>query len=131
MAASLGAWSKPVKGRVTPEPPGLVLPMLKAVLGPKMESRTVAAAPLKVLWPLTYSGNGGVLISGRQEGSAERPGLPPPALMAVMGRQKLKAYLASQATMAASPIATFSSASIRVVSAKLRFFDAASELAIM
>ena len=40
---------------------------------PKKASRTVDAAPLKVLWPETYSGKLGVVKSGSQVASAITP----------------------------------------------------------
>ena len=58
---------------------------------PKNTLRTVAAAPLKVLWPEMYSGKGGVTSSGVQAGSgfvAEFPSRAA-AWIAVIGRQKL------------------------------------------
>jgi hypothetical protein len=58
------------------------------VAAPKVAFRTAAAAALNVLWPLVYSGNGGVVSSGRQAGSAARFELPPPSTIAVIGRQK-------------------------------------------
>src|SRR5262249_46669617 len=83
---------------------------------PNNRVRTVAAAPLKVLWPEMYSGNGGVAISGSQLGSAAVAGLPSVSAsgIAVTGRQNplppTKKYFASQATMAASASAMFNSA---------------------
>ena len=43
----------------------------KGTLSPKIDPSTAAAALLKVLWPEIYSGNGGVLISGVHDASAE------------------------------------------------------------
>lgn len=43
---------------------------------PKKLANTVAAAPLKVLWPEQYSGNGGVNSNGCQFASCTTAGLP-------------------------------------------------------
>src|SRR3954452_10688217 len=58
---------------------------------PKTSARTVAGAPLKVLWPEVKVGKFGVTINGVQVGSAVVSGLPsvPAARIAVIGRQKL------------------------------------------
>src|SRR6267142_2882869 len=88
---------------------------------PKKLFSTAAAAPLKLEWPETYVGNGGVTISGVQDGSALVSAFPSvsAARMAVIGRQKLVSYLASQAMVAASAIATFSSANRRAFCERL------------
>ena len=85
---------------------------------PKKSFSTAAAAPLKLEWPEMYVGNGGVTISGVQAGSAVVSGLPSvsAARMPVTGRQKSVAYLASQAMIAASAIATLSIANSRAFS---------------
>src|SRR5437867_2113931 len=62
---------------------------------------TAAAAELKVLWPETYAGNGGVSSSGVHfdSGSASR--------IAVMGRQNSNVNLITQHRMPASARAMF------------------------
>src|SRR5437588_12926459 len=79
---------------------------------PKNPARTVLAAALKVLCPEIYVGNGGVTSSGVQVGSA-------PLRMAVIGRQKLSVYFASQAAMPASASAQFSAKNIWAFWARL------------
>ena len=70
--------------------------VVKPTCAPKTASSTVAAAPLKVLWPETYSGNGGVIEQrrpGRRRpgpGVAGRVGLAdggdrPPGVVGVLG----------------------------------------------
>ena len=63
---------------------------VNAKSGPKNESRTWAAAALKVACPEVYDENAGVAQSGVQVGSPAVRGLPSvsPARMAVTGRQK-------------------------------------------
>src|SRR5438477_11282692 len=74
--------------------------------------KTVAAPPLKVLWPDVYVGNGGVTRSGVQVLSAVVAGLLSRSAfwIAVIGRQVLSANFASQAAMAQSASAMLSSA---------------------
>jgi hypothetical protein len=64
--------------------------VLNATSGPKKELKTTSAAPLKVLWPETYSGKFGVVSKGAHDGSASVSGWPSvsAARMAVTGRQK-------------------------------------------
>src|SRR5262245_32237175 len=51
-------------------------PTVKATSSvPKNKARTAAAAPLKVLWPEVYSGNGGVSNNGTQVASEIVSGL--------------------------------------------------------
>ena len=45
---------------------------MKEKSSPKAAVSTVAAAPDKVLWPLGYSGKGGVISTGSQSGSIMR-----------------------------------------------------------
>src|SRR5262245_19103354 len=80
--------------------------------GPKNAVRTTSAAPLNVLWPETWAGNGGVVRMGVQARSAVASGLPSASAwrMAVTGRQRLVAYFASQAAIPASHRAEFSAA---------------------
>src|SRR5882724_4667057 len=68
---------------------------------PKKSGSTVAPAPLKVLWPEVYSGNGGVTSKGIQFSSGSAKAI------AVTGRQKSKVYFASHAQIAASAMAMF------------------------
>src|SRR5438105_4207113 len=79
-----------------------------------------------------YSGKLGVTSSDFHDGSEVVPALPKPEAdwMAVFGRHVSKAYLASQATMAASPIEMLSSASSRAASASERDCADARESAI-
>src|SRR5437868_5303425 len=100
--ASSAAWEKLVNERVTPGIASDVV--VKAVWSPKNAARTVLAAPLKVLWPESYDGKLGVVRSGVQVGSAAVAGLPSvsAARMAVIGRQKLYVYFASQQAIPAS-----------------------------
>ena len=58
---------------------------------PRNQASTTAAAPLKVLCPDVYSGNGGVASNGIQDGSGSVAGLPSVAAswMAVIGLHKL------------------------------------------
>src|SRR5262245_66500695 len=101
MPASSAAWAKLVNDRVT-------VPLSDVVengrSAPKYAARIVLAAPLNVLCPLVWSGNGGVTISGSHAASFSVRSLPSmlAARMAVTGRQKLYVYFASQQTMAAS-----------------------------
>src|SRR5689334_9479881 len=95
--------------------------MTNAVFSPKTAASTTAAAPLTVEWPDGYSGCAGVGISGVQVGSEAR--------IAVIGRQKTYWYFASQHAMAASAIATFSSAIRRAFSESVVLRAAASRSA--
>src|SRR3954449_6596672 len=58
---------------------------------PKKSARTVAAAPLKVLWPEVKVGKFGVTINGVQVGAAGVSGVPsvPASRIGGIGRQKL------------------------------------------
>src|SRR3954468_13431640 len=98
--ASAAAWAKLEKWRGATWSAGSPR-SLKANRGPKNAVRRVAAAALKVLCPEMYAGNGGVTRSGVQVGSATVGGLPSRSAwrIAVTGRQRLKAYLQSQATI--------------------------------
>src|SRR5260221_8345138 len=84
------------------------------------EAKIVEAAPLKVLWPEMYSGNGGVVSNETQLVSIKVSGLlsRSPCWIAVIGRQVLYLYLASQAAMPASAIARFKSANTRAFCTK-------------
>src|SRR5687768_2541187 len=88
---------------------------------PKKPANTAAAAPLTELWPETYDGWAGVLMSGAQAASAVVSGLPSSAArrMPVTGRQKLYSYLASQQPMAASAMAMLSAANNRAFSSSV------------
>src|SRR5262249_25070294 len=85
---------------------------------PKNAVSTAAAAPLKVLWPEVYDGNGGVGNSGSQSGSGGRLAVFSFAAVriAVTGRQKSNRYLLSQQLIAVSASATLSSAKRRAFS---------------
>src|SRR4030095_6664669 len=85
----------------------------------KSSLRTVAIALLSVACPDGYSGWCGVAASGVQPGSASVAGLPSSSArwMAVTGRQKLNAYLASQHAIAASAPGMFMIAQSRDASA--------------
>ena len=93
--------------------------VMDATEPPKKSASTVAAAPLNVLWPEVYSGKGGVISRGVQFTSGSVAGFPSvsAARMAVMGRQKLTAYLQSQHRIAASAAAMLSRAKRRAFSA--------------
>src|SRR5947209_16260388 len=95
--ASCAAWSKLVNDRWKAGCPSAW--SVKATWSLKNEVSTVLAAALNVLCPDTYSGNGGVTISGCQVGSGVVAALPSVSAwgMASMGRQKVYVYLASQA----------------------------------
>src|SRR5580765_2589722 len=101
--------------------PGLVgLVAVNATPGSSSKSsrRTVAMAPLTVVCPETYSGKFGVATRGVQPGSASVARLSSSSArwIAVTGRQKLKAYFASQHAIRASAPATFMSAKARAAS---------------
>ena len=85
---------------------------MKPTLVPNTLASTAAAAPLNVLWPETYSGNGGVMRSETQAGSATVASLPSVSAwrMAVIGLQNSDEYLASQSMIAASASTTLSCA---------------------
>ena len=80
-----------------------------------------SAVLLKVEWPETYSGKGGVTSSDVQLASAAVWSLPSVSAsrIAVIGLQKPKSYFVFQATMAASARPTFSSANRRAFSETL------------
>src|SRR5688572_7348653 len=82
---------------------------------PKKTASTTAPAPLNVLCPDVYSGNGGVAKSGSHAASFSVASFPSvsPLRIAAMGRHKLYAYLQSHDTTAASDSAMFSSAKRR------------------
>src|SRR6478672_9243424 len=71
---------------------------------PKKAASTAAAPALLPLWPEMYDGWLGVLRYGAQVGSGAVASLPSvsAARIAVIGRQKLKVYLASQTAKLAS-----------------------------
>ena len=68
------------------------------------------AAPLRQPWPAGYSGWLGVVTSEVQLGSPVSRGSPPPARIAVTGRQNRYSYLASQQAIRASELAVESMA---------------------
>ena len=70
MPASAAAAAKPGNDRLTSGPSASLVTVNGTSSVPKNDASTVAAAALNVLWPLTYSGNGGVGRSGDQIGSA-------------------------------------------------------------
>src|SRR5436309_1642272 len=76
----------------------------KRVCSPNSFARIVVAAPLTHEWPDGYSGCAGVAKSGVQVASVVVAALPTSAVsrMAVIGRQKLNVYLASQHPMVSS-----------------------------
>src|SRR5260221_8311845 len=114
MPASGDAAEKESKLRVTPGSTSeAVVNGMSSV--PQNAVSAAAAAPLNVLWPEMYSGKFGVTSSGVHVASLTVPGLPSLSAfgMAVTGRQKLKAYLQSHATMPASASAMFNSANSR------------------
>ena len=117
--ASCAAWLKLLKLRLTPGSVALVV--VKALLSPNAAASTLDAAALKVLWPETYSGCGGVISSGRHASSTEVAALlsRSASWMAVSGRHKPKLYLASQQAMAASARATFNWANSRALALRL------------
>src|SRR6266704_3261811 len=77
---------------------------VNGTLPPSKSLSTVAAPPLKVLWPEVYVGNGGVANSGVQVGSAVVAGLPSMSALriAVTGRQSWYVYLESKHAIPAS-----------------------------
>lgn len=89
--ASAAAWLKLVKERVRSVVPSplISLPRLKAVLSPRYEASTVAAASLSALPSAAYSGMDGEVMRGAQEVSTLVPALPSmsPLAIAVSGRQ--------------------------------------------
>lgn len=89
MPASAAATEKLVNERVTVGPSASLMVVKATSSVPKHDARTVAAAALNVLWPLTYSGNGGVGSNGVQVSSwrAAVAGTSPACRMAVTGRQ--------------------------------------------
>src|SRR2546425_5547217 len=86
--------------------------VVKGMSPPKRAASTAAAAPLKVLCPDVYSGNGGVTSSGVQPASfsVSTGGSRSPLRIAVTGRQNSNLYLQSQEMIAASASAMFKSA---------------------
>src|SRR5438552_9697252 len=109
--ASWAAAQKPSKERRWPGAPSDVV-LKRTASVPKKSARAAAAAPLKVLWPEVYEGNGGVVSSGRQSGWRSVSGLPPRSASrtAVIGRQKSYLNLHSQQQTPASARQTLSSA---------------------
>src|SRR5258708_15790180 len=69
---------------------------------PKYPSRMVETAPVTQPCAAGYSGWAGVAPKGVHVGSPVSCGLPPPARIAVTGRQKLNVYLAFQQPMTES-----------------------------
>src|ERR1044071_633583 len=114
MPASCAACEKELKVRGVPGMSSDVV-VNEMSSEPNTTPSTAAAAPLKVLWPEMYSGKFGVTRNGVHVGSLTVSGLPPISAlgMAVIGRQKLKAYLQSQAMIAASASAMFKRANRR------------------
>src|SRR5262245_30432962 len=117
MPASAAASLKRLKERTTPgSASDVVVKSISSV--PKNLASAAAAAPLKVLWPDVYDGNGGVFRSGIHWGSAVSFSFfnSPALRMAVTGRQKSHLNLHSQQQIAASASATFRSAKSRALS---------------
>src|SRR5260370_25150578 len=83
---------------------------------PKYPARMVETAPVRQPCAAGYSGWLGVFANGNQFWSAVRAGLPPPAWIAVTGRQKLKANFAFQQPIPASAYPTHSMAMSRAAS---------------
>src|SRR5947209_7935330 len=102
MPASWAAAPKPSNSRTTPGSPSESEPK-RTPSPPKNSASAAAAAPLKVLCPDVYDGNGGVGNSGSQSGSGASAGScsEPADRTAVTGRQTSKRYLHSQQAMAA------------------------------
>src|SRR5262245_52549347 len=118
--ASAAAAEKLVKERRMPGTPSEVVSNATWSVAKKLR-RAVAAAPLKVLWPDVYEGNGGVGSNGSQSGSGAVSGLPSRSAwrMAVTGRQNSSANLMIQQTRPASARLRLSSANKRALSARL------------
>src|SRR5436309_1986826 len=131
MPASSAAARKPVNERFTPGDPSEV-ELKRTPSLPKNVASTAAAAPLKLLCPDVYAGNGGVGSSGDQSGSAVISGLLRrfAERIAVTGRQTSNLYLQSQQQMAASASATFSIANSRAFSASVVPSSAATDWAM-
>ena len=89
--ASSAAAQKLVNRRVTPGRPSEVVSK-RSLSEPRTDARIVAPAPLKLLWPLVYDGNGGVAMSGSQSRSGAVSGLPSVSASRIpwIGRQKRK-----------------------------------------
>src|SRR4051812_20009512 len=96
LPASSAAAQKRGNVRVTP---GRVSDVLwkRTSSVPKKRASAVAAAPLKVLWPELYEGNGGVVSSGVQSRSGVVAALTSGSASRIpyTGRQKLYRYLQS------------------------------------
>src|SRR5881275_2828216 len=114
--ASCAAAQKPSKERRWPGVPSDVV-VKRTPSVPQKSPSAAAAAPLKVLWPEVYEGNGGVVSSGRQFGSRSVSGLPSRSAsrIAVIGRQRSYLNLHSQQQTPASARQTLSSANSRAL----------------
>src|SRR4029453_12979447 len=100
-------------------PPAVELAELSLGAGPEPIS-AASTAPSEVdtmQWAHGYSGCIGVSMNGIQPGSRASPSA---LRMAVTGRQKLKAYLASKTAISASSIAIAAKASRRALSVTSR-----------
>ena len=85
----MSAWLKRSYDRTGWSKPGAALVILKCTWSvPKKLVSTSTIEPLKQPCAAGYSGWLGVITSPIQVGSATRSGFPPPARMAVTGRQK-------------------------------------------
>src|SRR5437867_9009127 len=85
-----------VQRRTTPGAPGLVI-VTSGKVGPNSDSTTAAIAAEVMQWAHGYSGCSGVSISGSQSATGRMA--PLPLRMAVIGRQRLYVYLASNTAM--------------------------------
>src|SRR5947209_6409485 len=120
MPASAAAAEKLANERRTPGRPSEVVSKRTRSV-PKKFASAAAAAPLKLLCPDVYAGNGGVSSSGVQLRSAGAAGLPlsSDSRMAVIGRQNANVNLHHQHRIAVSAMLTFSSANRRAFCASV------------
>src|SRR5260221_6222651 len=118
--------------RVTPGAVGLVISIGPTRPTPNSGSSTAATAPALMQCAHGYSGCIGVSTNGTQLGSGAVASLPSlsPLRIAVTGRQKLKAYLASNTATKASVAAMLTSAKSLAFSSRLLGCAAASERSI-
>src|SRR6266568_981516 len=117
MPASAAASLKLLNERTTPGSASEVVLKLTSSV-PKNFASAPAAAPLKVLWPETYDGNGGVFNSGVHSASALSFSVFNSFALwiAVTGRHRSHLNLHSQQQIPASARATFKSAKSRAFS---------------
>src|SRR6476659_4717834 len=97
---------------------------------PKNPATNVVTAPVTQPCPDGYSGWGGVALNDCQDASCCKSEVPPPAKIAVTGRQKLYLYLPSQQPIAASANPVHRTAIRRAVSFTLSFCASARPLNI-